>query len=797
MPNSKIAPGAPGIPARWTSSAKSGIGTSIDAASEVCFTLSHGIVNEVYFPREDSACIRDMGLIITDGKNFFSEEKRHAKHEVKTVEDGVPAYILTNTCREGRYSIIKEIVTDPLRDTLLQRVKFEALKEKKADYHLYVLLAPHLGNRGSENDAWLGEYKGTPMLYAQRDSLCLAMACSVGWKKRSVGYVGKSDGWKDLQRHKLMTWEYETAPDGNVALTAEVAFDQVEDDFFTLVLGFGRNPTEAGHRAYASMTDGFEAVQNRYVKEWHDWQDSLAKLDSSKEKVGELFRMSAAVLRMHESKRFPGAMIARLSIPWGFSKGDDDIGGYHLVWPRDLVESSGGLIALGAGEMAARVLKYLLTTQEEKGNWSQNMWLEGIPYWTGLQMDQVALPILLIELCRCHDSFAPEATHHYWKMVKKAVSFLIQNGPGTKQDRWEEEAGWTPFTLATEIAALVVAADIAEDHGEKEMARYCRETADLWNGNIERWTYVTGTTLAKKVGVEGYYIRVNQSGLDTSALENVYVELNNKKEGQNDILATELVSVDALALVRFGLRAADDPRILNTIKVIDEVLKVELPTGPCWHRYNNDGYGEHEDGSPYDGTGIGRAWPLLTGERAHYEIAAGNMEGAVKLLQTMESFANNGLFPEQVWDAEDIPERELFFGKFSGSAMPLVWAHSEYVKLCCSIKEKKVFDMPMPAYNRYVKKKTVSKLAAWRFDEPINTLEKGKGLRIETAASATIHWSNDDWNTQQTISTSDTKLGIHFADLPTKNMKNGRIDFTFFWNESQNWEGKDFFVQVV
>ncbi len=796
MSNNKVAPGAPGIPARWTSSAKSGIGTSLDAASEVSFTLSHGIVNEVYFPREDSACTRDMGLIVTDGKDFFSEEKRHAQHKVDVVEDGVPAYILTNTCKAGHYRITKDIVTDPLRDTLVQRVKFETLKNKKNDYHLYVLLAPHLGNRGMGNNAWLGDYKGTPMLYAQRDSLCLALACSVDWKMRSVGYVGKSDGWIDIHHHKLMTREYETAPEGNVALTAEIDLEQVEEDFM-LVVGFGRNPTEAGHRAYASITDGFEAVQQRYVKEWHDWQESLVPLKSSKEHVGELFRISAAVMRMHESKRFPGAMIASMSIPWGFSKGDDDIGGYHLVWPRDLVESSGGLIALGANEMAARVLKYLLITQEHDGHWSQNTWLEGIPYWTGIQMDQAALPILLIELCRCHESLAPEATHHYWKMVKGAVSFLVKNGPNTKQDRWEEEAGWTPFTLATEIAALVAAADFAEEHGEKEMAEYCRQTADIWNDSIERWTYVTDTPLAKKVGVEGYYIRINQSGLPVSQLADKYVELNNKKAGQQDILATELISVDALALVRFGLRAADDPRILNTIKVIDAELKVDLPTGPCWHRYNHDGYGEHEDGSPFNGTGIGRCWPLLTGERAHYEIAAGNFDEAVKLMQTMESFANHGLLPEQVWDADDIPEKELFWGKFSGSAMPLVWAHSEYVKLCCSIKEKKVFDMPMPAFNRYVKKKTKSKWASWRFNQPIDTLPKGKGLRLEMLAPAIIHWTKDDWKTQQTTETRDTKLGIHVADLPVEKMKKGKIDFTLFWQESQNWEGRDFFVAVV
>lgn len=796
MSNSNIAPGAPGIPARWTSSAKSGVGTSINAASEVSFTLSHGIVNETYFPREDSACTRDMGLIVTDGKDFFSEEKRYTTHGVKTVEDGVPAYILTNTCQEGRYRLTKDIVTDPLRDTLVQRISFEALQGKKEDYNLYVLVAPHLGNRGSDNNAWLGDFKGIPMLYAQRDNLCIALACSVPWKKRSVGYVGKSDGWRDLHRHKQMTWEYERADAGNVALTAEIDLSQVEQDF-VLALGFGRNPTEAGHRAYASITDGFEVIQKCYVKEWHDWQESLTSLDSPEDQIGELYRISAAVLRMHESKRFPGAMLASLSIPWGYSKGDDDIGGYHLVWPRDLVESSGGLIALGAGTMAARVLKYLLTTQEYDGHWSQNMWLEGVPYWNGIQLDQAALPILLIELCRCHKSLPDHVAQHYWNMVRKAVAFVVQHGPATRQDRWEEEAGWTPFTLATEVAALVAAADFAEEKGEKAMAEYCLQTADIWNDSIEDWTYMTGTPLAQKVGVEGYYIRVNPSGVPIRELAEQYVALKNLPGEQAEILATELVSVDALALVRFGLRAADDPRILNTIKVIDSELKVETPTGPCWYRYNHDGYGEHKDGSPFDGTGIGRLWPLLTGERAHYEIAAGNLEGAKALLQTMESFANHGLFPEQIWDTDDMPARELHFGKFTGSAMPLVWAHSEYIKLCCSIKEKKVFDLPKPVYARYVGNQQKATLGIWRFTQPIKTLPAGKGLRIETLTGAEIHWSADDWKTTQTISTQDTGLGIHFADLPIESQQSGQVDFTFYWKEAAHWEGRDFRVEIV
>ena len=170
--------------------------------------MSHGIFNEIYYPRIDQACVRDMGLIVTDGADFFSEEKRGADSAVHWLADGVPAFRLINTCREGRYRIEKQIVTDAQRDTVLQQIRFTVQQGALSDYHLHVLLAPHLGNHGSGNTAWVDEFEGAPLLLAQRNGNALALACSAQWSKRSVGYVGSSDGWQDLKAHKRMTWEY-------------------------------------------------------------------------------------------------------------------------------------------------------------------------------------------------------------------------------------------------------------------------------------------------------------------------------------------------------------------------------------------------------------------------------------------------------------------------------------------------------------------------------------------------------------------------------------------------------------
>lgn len=795
MDNSTHAPGKPGIPARWTSSAKDGIGKALNASSNVSFTISHGILNEIYYPREDTACTRDMEFIVTDGKEFFSEEKRNTSHETKMVEKGIPVYEITNNCFEGRYSIEKEIVSDPIRNVVLQRVRFKAWKGEKEEYKLFALLAPHLGNSGGGNISWVDEYKGVPMLFAFRQGIALAFACSYPWKKRSAGFVGQSDGWRDLHKNKQMTVEYKYAKDGNVALTGEINLEEAEDTFI-VAIGFGRDKEEAGIHVLASMIDGFDVAKEFYIKEWKDWQKKITHR-MTKDGAGELFRESASVLRMHEAKRFPGAIVASMSIPWGDYKGDYDIGGYHLVWARDLVETSGGLLAMGAKVDTQRILNYLTATQEASGLWPQNMWLSGKPHWKGIQMDEVALPVLLIDLCKSKGILDSDVIKSYWTAVEKAIGYLVREGPYTQQDRWEEEAGYSTFTIATEIAALLSASDFAQKSGKADLAEYCCEIADSWNESIEDWCYVTGTELAEEAGVEGYYIHINPCrNIPAQELGDRQIHIRNHPQDKGWRKVTEVVSTDPLALVRFGLRAPDDPRILNTIKVIDKLLKVDTPGGPCWHRYNYDGYGENADGSGYDGTGIGRAWPLLTGERAHYEIAAGDFKKAKALVKTMESFSNHGLLPEQIWDTKDIPEKELFFGKHSGSAMPLVWAQAEYIKLCASVKQKKVFDMPEHPRKRYIDKETRSKFTLWSFETPCKVLEKGKKLRIQTKASALVHLSTDNWQTIKDLETKDTGLGVYYVDLP-KATKKEIIRFTFYWKEADKWEDRNFNVEVA
>ena len=780
------APGWPGIPPRWTSSAKSGIGTALSPTSRVWFTISHGILNEIYYPRVDEACIRDLGLIVTDGDSFFAEEKRACGFLVETVEDGVPAFVLSSTHQSGRFRIVKRIIADPRSDVVLLHIRLDNLAG--AGLRLFALLAPHLVNGGANNSGWRGDYKGHPMLFAEGHGTYLAMAADRPFAASSVGFVGVSDGWQQLSRERRLSECFDTATDGNVALTGELALANGEA---VLALGFGRTAAEAGFRVRGSLQTPFETVLNDYAAGWRVRQAGLRSLERHA-RGHNMYRVSTAVLQSHESPTFPGGLIASLSIPWGFSKGDDDLGGYHLVWPRDLSEAAGALLACGADAAVRRILRYLRATQEADGSWPQNCWLDGSPYWRGLQLDECAFPMLLLEMAwRCGALRQPDL-QAFWPMLHRAAGFVLRNGPRTRQDRWEENGGYTPFTLAVEIAALLAAAEIAVALDVVGLPDLLRDTADAWNAQIEEWVYVEGTRLAQQAGVSGYYVRVaperhEMDGADPHAP----VEVRNHEAGSGTIAADELVSTDALALVRFGLRAPDDPRIVDTVAVIDRLLKVELPQGPGWRRYNFDGYGEKEDGRPFDGTGIGRPWPLLAGERAHYAVAAGQRAEAEALLATIEGQTSaGGLFPEQVWDGPAIPEAELAPGGPTGSAMPLVWAHAEYVKLLRSLADGAVFDMPPHTVRRYLREKRQPRCQPWRPDWPVPRVIAGRVLRLDLPEASVVVHTRDGWQTQADQVTRDTGLGLHVAEIPTDDMAPGasivftwRVQATGAWNE--------------
>ena len=816
----------PGVEPRWTSSAKSGVGTALDGRSHVWFTISHGIVDEVYYPRVDQANTRDLGLLVSADGGFFSEEKRDTTSEVHLIAPGVPGFRLVNRCVHGRYEIEKTVITDPERDVLMQRIRFRALLGRVEDYRVFALLAPHVCNQGYGNDGWVESYKGVPMLFARREQVALALACDAGWSAMSCGYVGVNDGWRQVKTDGYLSDPCNDVRNGNIALTGEVdlaACPRMDEAVaeFVLVLAFGLGPAEAAQRGRMSLASSFERVQASYIREWarfhehtigprpegdgmttpeHSRQSAARDLAAHAhgsthahapgvkrtkgerrtrtlvhlpDSVVDLYRMSAAILAIHEDKCASGAIIASLSIPWGNTKSDHELGGYHLVWPRDLVNSAGALIALGHNVLARRTLRYLMSTQEADGRWAQNLWLDGTPYWNGLQMDEIAFPILFAEMLRREGKL--EDLDPY-PMIRSAAGFLLRHGPVTGQDRWEENGGYSIFTLAVEVAAMLVAADFADRHGEPALGTVLRETADAWNARIEEWTYVRDTEMSRRVGVEGYYVRVAPDDVaDAAPRSGGVIPIKNRDGDQSWARYAEIVSPDALALVRFGLRDPNDPRIVNTVRVIDETLRTHTATGPAWYRYNRDGYGEKEDGAPFDGTGVGRPWPLLAGERAHYELAAGRPEVAMQLLGVMRAQASDGgMLPEQVWDGPDLPEFELVNGRATGGAMPLVWAHAEYAKLVRSLHDGRIFDMPQQPYERYVRERVGCDLTLWAGHCRAPSMPVGNRLRIQTPEDVTVRWVGDGGAPVE-VHGRDTKVGAWLTDLDTVRLPVGAV----------------------
>jgi len=402
----------------------------------------------------------------------------------------------------------------------------------------------------------------------------------------------------------------------------------------------------------------------------------------------------------------------------------------------------------------------------------------------------VAVPILLAWRLQ-----RDGALRHFdpWTLVSRAASFLILHGPVTAQERWEENSGYSPSTLATIIASIVCTAEFARGRQDELAADFLLDYADWLSSHLEEWMVTARGELVE--GNPRHYIRITPADPNQAAAApdpdqaEIFVANGGGKHP-----ARNIVGGDFLHLVRLGVRAADDPLIVDSLTVIDQVIKRELPQGPCWRRYNHDGYGEKSDGSAFDGAGEGRCWPILTGERGHYELAAGR--DPMPFIETMEKFANaGGMLPEQLWDADDLPEKKLKRGSPTGSAMPLCWAHAEYVSLVRSHKDGVCFDRIEPVYQRYAKGGTGSQIEMWTFAHQPQQIAAGKMLRIITDKAATIHWSFDNWATAHDLEMRDTGLGCWFGDLPSGELQpNARIVFTLLWPEGG--EGKDFQVGI-
>ncbi|RJQ75171.1 glucan 1,4-alpha-glucosidase [Pseudonocardiaceae bacterium YIM PH 21723] len=666
-------PGAPGIQSAWTTGAKEGVGTSAGTRSKIWYTLGQGILNEVYYPQADLADVQDLQFLVTDGATFTDEEKVATEHEVTLADPDSLTYRQTNTDKDGRYRITKTYVTDPQRDTLLINTRFQVLQG--GPLQLYALYNPSLGGSGMGDTG--------DQLLASDGKVASSLAASSGFSALSNGYSGTpSDGFQDLTVHHTLTHRYPSAETpGNLVQTAQIPVGT--DTTFTLALGFGDTRQAAADATAASLADGWAAVSASYQDGWHTYLDSIRPPVIPG--LEQEYRTSAMLLKAHEDKSYRGGFVASLSIPWGQAQNADACctAGYHAVWARDLYQIATAEIAVGDTAAANRALDHLLTVQmRPDGSYPQNAKLDGTPVFQSLQLDEVSFPIILGWQLGRRDP----ATY---QKLKLSAEFIVQHGPATPQERWEEQGGYSPATIAAEIAALVCAADLATANGDPAAAATYLRTADDWQSKVDSWTYTTTGSLAR----HGYYERIDDNG--------------NPDDGHDLVIANgggtwderTVVDMSFLELVRLGVKRADDPHITNSLSVVDSTIR----TDDLWYRYNHDGYGETADGKPWTGVGIGRLWPLLTGERGEYALAAGHP--STDWLHTMADTANaGGQIPEQVWDREDA--HGFTIGKGTGSATPLAWAHAQFLRLAMSLSAGHNVETPSVVAERYTRSRS-------------------------------------------------------------------------------------------
>ena len=786
------APGAPGLEPRWTSSAKDVVGTAYSTASKLWWTISHGVVNELYGPTIDIPQVRDLELLITDGETFVHEEKRDLEHTFQYISPHAPAIGIENRDREGRYTITKRIISDPHAPVLLMHVTFSGKPELLRKLKAYALLAPHLEVGGAHNSGRVVDVAGRRILMAWKGGSALAMAVDCGFIRASCGFVGTSDGYQDVTRHFGMDWAYGSALDGNIALTGEI--DIAEHPEFVLAVGMGVGAHSALTRTVGSLNLPFDQQLQRYVEQWQRVKPVTA-LAGAAQDGGRLLKSSFEVLLAHEDKTFAGAFIASASIPWGHSKGDSDLGGYHLVWTRDMVQTATALMACGRQTSARRALIYLACTQKTDGGFAQNFWVNGTAYWSGVQLDETAYPLVLAWRLWKEDALDGFDVSAF---VERAAGFLVRHAPITQQERWEESAGYSPSTLAIVIAALVCAAEMVRSGHQPEYADFLEAQADWLESHLEDWTATNQGVLLD--GVTQYYMRIRppeQEGVEPCVHQGAGTEtfhIANRAPEQKAVFeAREVVDGGFLELVRHGVRRADDPMIEATVQVVDAVLRRELPQGPGYHRYNHDGYGQRADGSDFEGWGEGGCWPLLTGERAHYELAAGR--DVTPLIRMMEgSCSEGGMLPEQLWDKDDVPKEGMQRGRPAGSAMPLVWAHAEYVKLLRSATDKRGFDLIEPVAQRYARPRARGAVEVWRLDRQVARIASTRHLRVETQEDFQLRWSADGWKTIETTYAKAVGSSGYFADA--RPGSGGQVEFTLYWPQRQQWEGRNYGVAV-
>jgi glucoamylase len=689
------APGAPGTDEQYLPADKSGLGTSATRASRVWFTVQkEGGLGEVYFPTADAPSARALQFVVGDrGRAVPANDAGRVR---TTLVDARSLTYRQTFTAPGRWRLGATYVADPARATVLVRLRVASLDGRR--HRVYAIYDPALANTRAGDS---GRTQGAALV-ATDQGAASALVGSPAFRATSSGFRGVSDGWTDLADGRL-DWRYASADNGNVVQTAKTSLTGRRGArAATLALGFGTDAVGALTAARASTPRGFANAAAAYARGWHAYLAAVkrppAVLRSDAERT--LYRVSVMTLAASEDKTHPGAYVASPTMPWIWGH-EDPSNVYHLVWSRDLYQIATGLIAAGDLAGANRALDFLFGTQQKAdGSFPQNSRVDGTPVWTGLQLDEVAFPIVLAYQLGRTGAAA-------WDHVKRAADFLVgfeQDGnraPWSPQDRWENQSGYSPATIASEIAGLVCAAVVAERNGDAASAQRYRATADAWQARVKDWTVTTTGPYSPGP----YFLRVTKDGNPNAGTTYAIGDSGPSMADQRSV-----VDPSFLDLVRLGVLPAYDPAVVNSLAVVDRQLGVPTANGLLWHRASFDGYGEKRDGSQWEFglpddsfITLGRAWPLLNGERGEYQLAAGDVAAAAGQLRTMASAAGPGaMLPEQVWDTRPPAGTDGFVtGRPTFSATPLAWTHAQYLRLAWDVQARAVLEQPRVVARRY------------------------------------------------------------------------------------------------
>ncbi|WP_133851030.1 glucodextranase DOMON-like domain-containing protein [Labedaea rhizosphaerae] len=736
------APGAPGALSHFDVARKDCVGTARNTTSKAWYTVANGVLSDVYAPTIDNTNVETLQFLVTDGASFTDLQTRDTTYQVRTTDDGGMACQVTSTARNGRYRIVTDYIADPARTGVLMRTRLDPLHGNGKDLKLYVRYDASVNGNGGggpvngggdtasvdpASTALVSTDTNTVTSAPNRDyavPLSAALVADKRFLTTSSGYAGTpTDGLNQLDAAHKLTDTSTDAPNGNVVQTAQL--DVRPGKAVTLALGFGRTPADAVRTASAGAHASFASSYHQYVDQWRDYDRHLHRVDPAD---APNYLLSANVLKASEDKTFPGAVVASLGSPWGqaISAGDAPggkpvyFGSYREIFSRDLYESVTGLLAAGDLSTARASVRWLFSKQQQAdGRFPRNSMLNGrkAPDSGGDQLDETAYPILLALQTGLDRDHALYTGH-----IRPAADFLVAHGPSFGSERWEEQGGYSPSTIAAEIAGLLSAGDIADRNQDPAHARVYRAAADHFQRSIKDWAVTT----TGPYGDGRYFIRLAKNGDPNAATT------YNLGNGSIDVDQRSVVDGGFLELVRLGELSPNDPDVRRSLSVVDDVIKRDTATGPGWYRYgtatagSEDGYGDCYEPDPTNcspsgrpwptgNAGSGHLWPVLGGERGEQRLTVGDRRGAAAFLDAMRAQAYGvGLVPEQIWEdpslaaspfGTDPATASLGFenGESVGSVAPLTWAQSQYVRLARGIQAGRPVEQPSNTSDRYVR----------------------------------------------------------------------------------------------